>query len=599
MVERPTPATVTDAFRSGLRRLGGPHATDVRTLAVLVAILVLDRVGTDLERTAASPLLLVASTLGGAALLVAALRLARVTVLADVAVRRRPGRTLAVLVPAVVASVEATRRLDGVLGIVGSVGADEGAAHLIERGIFVTALAAIATVAVDAQRAHRTTIGRLVEHRVRLERTRFEVTERIAAGQRWTLARIAALVRRDLDRLTPDDPAATVALLRHAGEEVLRPVSHELARPGGGYVPSTLPPVARRPGWRAIVADATSRRPIRPALTASIMGLYGVLGPAPGSGLAVRALAGAALLTTGWVTLALAGRAVDLALPHLGPLARALVTYAALLAAGTAMLLVTAAILSPLGSTAVGPVGPVQTLVRVINFTLVPTAQMLARASRALGREAVAELGRLNDELAWRVARANTILWHQRRALSRALHGPVQAAVNAAALRLDAIAQERPLTTADVDAARREVTAALDAVEATIDRRPGEDDVDLDVALARVQGLWAGLCEVHVDLPDDVRARLGHDPTCATAVVDLVTEACSDAVRHGGATSAEVRLALADAQRLALTVRDDGRPPDVPGAPGQGSALLDEVTLAWTRTHHADGTDLEAVLATR
>ena len=68
---------------------------------------------------------------------------------------------------------------------------------------------------------------------------------------------------------------------------------------------------------------------------------------------------------------------------------------------------------------------------------------------------------------------------------------------------------------------------------------------------------------------------------CADIAVEIVTEAVSNAVRHGKARSVEVSARGGD-QELVLTVRDDGSGEsgfDV----GLGTRLLEDCALTWRR----------------
>ena len=114
-------------------------------------------------------------------------------------------------------------------------------------------------------------------------------------------------------------------------------------------------------------------------------------------------------------------------------------------------------------------------------------------------------------------------------------------------------------------------------------------------ALADIARAWDGLCAVDLDLPDDLAARIDQDPPLASAIVDICTDACSNAVRHGGATSVAMR-AFPVGDTLDLVVSDDGAPDAGAGLPGLGSAMLDDVSLTWLRRREDGRTVLRATL---
>jgi signal transduction histidine kinase len=225
----------------------------------------------------------------------------------------------------------------------------------------------------------------------------------------------------------------------------------------------------------------------------------------------------------------------------------------------------------------------------------VPTAQSLGRAARHQDERAVTELRRITRSLEREVARANSQLWAKRRALARALHGPVQAAISAAALRLSMAGDDAAALGSAVAKARAEIEGAL----AELERRVTEDRLDtgddLHRAITRICGLWEGVVDVDIAVSPELVHELAADPAVTAAVVDVLTEACSNAVRHGRAQHISARL-HDESLLVALEVVDDGQPGTI-GAPGGGSALLDEVTLAWQRTHDVAGTRLTASFA--
>ena len=164
--------------------------------------------------------------------------------------------------------------------------------------------------------------------------------------------------------------------------------------------------------------------------------------------------------------------------------------------------------------------------------------------------------------------------------MSRALHGPVQTAVRAAAMRIDQ---------GDLAGAEELLVDALGHLE------PDQQRTGVRDALTGVARAWDGLCTVDVELPEDLAARIDDDPPLASSVVDICTDACSNAVRHGGATQVAMR-AQSHGDALELVVSDDGAPDATTGTPGLGSAMLDDVSLEWLRRREGERTVLRATL---
>ena len=114
-------------------------------------------------------------------------------------------------------------------------------------------------------------------------------------------------------------------------------------------------------------------------------------------------------------------------------------------------------------------------------------------------------------------------------------------------------------------------------------------------ALADVAALWDGLCTVRIDLEPGLDRAIDARPTMAGVFIDICIEACSNAVRHGGARSVLVRAAR-EGDALQLEVRDDGASTGPKSHDGLGDTLLDDVALSWERHRDGGSTVLRATL---
>ncbi len=210
--------------------------------------------------------------------------------------------------------------------------------------------------------------------------------------------------------------------------------------------------------------------------------------------------------------------------------------------------------------------------------------------------EAERELALHTAHLNWSVVRLRQTQWFQGQALSRALHGPVQAAVTSAALRLDAAVRDGQTTDELAGRIRADLAEVVDVLDVDPAQTP-----ELEDSLARIQGTWEGLSEVRIDVTDAARDLLRADPVAAALVGDLVTEAVSNAVRHGEATVVEVRLDGSVSQEtslrdVVLTVQDNGTPATPGARAGLGTSLLEACTLEWGRSTTGSGNVLRAVI---
>jgi anti-sigma regulatory factor (Ser/Thr protein kinase) len=197
-------------------------------------------------------------------------------------------------------------------------------------------------------------------------------------------------------------------------------------------------------------------------------------------------------------------------------------------------------------------------------------------------------LRQLSESIALLTARRRKQLWINRRNLSWVLHGPVQSAMLSAAISLS----QADLTEAQRRAIGTRILEAADNLTATPLRR-----ANLQLALAELSTVWSDSCAIHVTISDDIAALLNEDSSTATSVSEIAREAVSNAVRHGHATAINIEIGPKSSGRLHLSVSDngDGLGPDP--TPGLGSAILDELAIAWGRTSLGRGTLLKADVA--
>ena len=214
----------------------------------------------------------------------------------------------------------------------------------------------------------------------------------------------------------------------------------------------------------------------------------------------------------------------------------------------------------------------------------------------ALARErerVIVELTESTKQLERVLVRQREVEWFQQKALSRALHGPIQMAVTAAAIRLDASIREGTVQPGIVNSARQELLAGLDVLHLA----PGEV-TSLDQAIQRMRATWEGVCAIDAAVSDAAAAAIAADGVLRSCVIDIVTEAVSNAVWHAKADQTRLEIAL-DPQAsdvLMVEVVSNGRGDALSENRGLGSQQLDDWTLTWSREIGEQGSRLEAAL---
>lgn len=174
-----------------------------------------------------------------------------------------------------------------------------------------------------------------------------------------------------------------------------------------------------------------------------------------------------------------------------------------------------------------------------------------------------------------------------RRRLSTIVHGSLQSALNAAAMRL-ATPAPGPETVRQV---RRDIAAAV----ARIDDN-GSSYVLLVDTLADITELWDGTCTVRWTVDHQTIRLLAQSPACAASAAEISRECVNNAIRHGGASEVWITIARSG-ECIMVTAVDNGSGVHGAAVDGLGSRMLDEVCVEWTRESGSGGTTVVAQLA--
>jgi signal transduction histidine kinase len=212
---------------------------------------------------------------------------------------------------------------------------------------------------------------------------------------------------------------------------------------------------------------------------------------------------------------------------------------------------------------------------------------LLVRERRAESEAALAEANeRLERAVALMLRRQRLV----RRRLAFVLHGSLQGALHAAALR---VGEGAALDAEEAGRIRDDVAAALTQLDAP---REANGECLARAALDELTEVWRGRRRVINQWAPGVDEVLKRDSDADEAVAEVVREAVNNAFRHGSATTVRVEVSFpADMPRaqpacVVICVRDDGRGCDGEVRPGMGTALMDDLCRTWHRLDGADGT---------
>lgn len=543
------------------RRIGNPAAVSWPTFWVSLAFnFFITFVGSFDNATTFQRLVVVAvsqTTMFGLLLL------CRATVLKDSVNRPRPWRTLTCFIAAGI-----TRSLTAGAVFVAFLGPESTLLGFrIMAGIVVGIVAFVpTTIVVASWRDYRDRRAELLARRSQLTEVAHRLVSDIADQDRAVVERIRSELNEVLEVADPEQE------LQRWSSEVIRPLSHQLATTPEWLPPNVIPERVRVVDVLRRATSGASLMPLTTSVTIAFITfvpvlltfgwpvmlafIFGVVG------------GGSAFL---WVTNRLLARAAQLPFGVQALLLVLCLTLSGLLIGVTAQGLLPDLDMTYFLATAIallfGAFGMVFALVRALSMEL---------------RSTLEDLQRTDSKLSWQVARLQLVEWAQGTRFARALHGPVQGSI--------AVAVER------LRRAPEDQQSILDELRSSLMRSLESEDVapSWDSGVNQLCRAWDGICEITVNTREECVARLDEDPACREMALEILTEAVSNAVRHGHATRVSAEM-VCEMDRTNLVVRDNGQGIEK-GLPGLGTRVLDSCALEWSREPSPGDTILRAAL---
>lgn len=199
------------------------------------------------------------------------------------------------------------------------------------------------------------------------------------------------------------------------------------------------------------------------------------------------------------------------------------------------------------------------------------------------------ELETQAQKLDWSIARTGQLIWVEHQRLSKLLHGDIQGKIVATAVALGSneIKNEQRF--------EKLIDECLQALNSPLQRQ------SLKNLVADLAELWSASMSVSMQINSECEHRLREDQEAEAAIEEIIRECLNNAAKHGGATKVEIEISLdKEIENIALlTISNNGFPLAGNSPPGQGSKLLDQVSLSWSRTTSSDGTVLKALIPTK
>lgn len=460
--------------------------------------------------------------------------------------------------------------------------------RLIGGAVFVSGSLITMSIFAASQLKHQVVLAGLESEKAVLDELRGGIRERIKIQQETLLATVqqalAPVIKKVKDFGAASEPALVIAELKEAVDQVVRPLSHDvgsasfdgpsdssiaratysqsISRAKRSWPQSVSVGAMFMPGITALVAAISTFTPIRLGVTEGSSALLASIVLALFAYLVLKAAQqGLGLF---WLPLWLAGVVTGLVY-----LALALLTK----------LVLPIANFYP-DDASIGQYFLLLLIAGSFAFTQQVVRTQRLAAERQL-KEVIENLAILNSQLRQEV-------WLNRRRIASVLHGPVQAALYASAMRL---AQAKTFDKTLIEVVQRDIEHALLKLE------EGSDGESFREVANQIAILWAGSCHIDVEISADAEARISANRVTETCVTEVVREAISNAVKHGEAKSAKIRVSIEKSRLLRVVIENDGIPARQGAKTGFGSDFLDEVAYDWSLNSKDGRTTLKAKIA--
>ncbi|MFM1785334.1 MAG: hypothetical protein RLZZ108_358 [Actinomycetota bacterium] len=549
-------------------RVGGPDSVNWTSFAVTFPILLVTAlIGSGVDSRHGLLPLILAATLGAIAMF-AALLVAKFTILRPAA--ERPMPLVTVLVFLVALAIRAAT-FDELLILFAL--EDQSRfwfrffASTSTTGVTLVLMAYMMSLAREFSRNSRL----LRETNETLRATKRDIDKKIRAKREDVVGSVRAELEERLKALTGTSAKQALKKLRSTIEEVVRPVSYELARQVTDLSAPETEPVSGRVLWSRVFADSTSLQPFKP-FAFSFWAGFATLCFAPLQwGFEIGLILALVVSLVPFALLSAFANLWSRVMPIRSTIVRSVVFTVALFVTAqlSGFAITKVSEMEELGYRSLLPLG---LLWIILGWGIALIPSLRSETTRVLNEQQQASR-KLKDEL----VRLNTAYRLQQQAIARALHGPIQDALSVAAFKLSDAIKDNSATPELI----AELNEMISSTVVLLDLADSEAPV-IEKSLSELAEFWDGVARIRWKLTPAAKKTLAKQPVTSATAVELIREACSNAVRHGRAKQIGVLVSLSkDSKRLEITVENDGALVKLQSNPGLGTKLLNELTLSW------------------
>lgn len=438
----------------------------------------------------------------------------------------------------------------------------------------------VVAVVVDGSRRNRAIVENLAALDADFERIRAFDEAELSELEARSVAQITTMLEQELLQVQAEwgnAPEEAATRIRALATDIARPLSHALAQ-GDGWISQAVDITVKPPRWsrfKAIVAEMRPAPPLVPFILIELIALPFVIAePVGGVGFAASMvlLLGGMMYTLSWVVQRLwpAGPATALRLTYL-VVVYAVIGFVATIIRSYLVELQTG-IENPLW------IAPFMLVLTSIGTSFTIAIQARQREDRDLLAASVARNAQLSAQVRERTRQV-------RRRIAKLLHSSVQAELIASA----GLLANRSKEAGDAASHDMDISQELNRLTSAIHDRlvpATEPVIPAKERITDLTSLWTGVMDVTLESDDEVWTVLDQDPGALDAVIDVVAEGLTNAIRHGNGPQIVISIAIQGSEIILLLTSfgslTQGR------QSGFGSEVLTEATSTWALEAESD-----------
>lgn len=218
-------------------------------------------------------------------------------------------------------------------------------------------------------------------------------------------------------------------------------------------------------------------------------------------------------------------------------------------------------------------------------MVVIGIALYVVALANAFRRQLILDRQQVNEDMALLTSQLRQQVWLDRKRVAMVLHGSVQGALYAAAIRLS---REVEPTEASIKAVETDIAAALAELA-----KAKAEKVDFEQVLDEITAIWEDAIDFQIAIEPDALAILNRKNDSAESAIEVVREAINNAVKHSKTENISIRIRKLAKGLISVSVQNEGRL-EAEVQKGYGSTVLDELTHRWNLLNVDGGVRLQA-----